>query len=79
MVATKRILRTPEAARYIGLSPSTLEKLRLTSKGPQFVRLTGRAVGYDIRALDDWVEDHSRGTEAGPSSADDPDPVVNQP
>ena len=51
-----RILRTPPAAAYVGLSASTLEKLRLTGGGPRFVRLGGRAVGYDIRDLDAWLD-----------------------
>ncbi len=52
-----RILRTPAAAQYVGLSPSTLEKSRLTGDGPRFVRLGGRAVGYDIRDLDAWLDE----------------------
>ena len=55
-MATRRILRTPEAAEYLGLRPSTLEKKRLTGGGPQFVRLGGRAVGYDLADLDEWLD-----------------------
>jgi predicted DNA-binding transcriptional regulator AlpA len=36
MQSAKRVLRTPEAAEYVGLSASTLEKLRLTGNGPAF-------------------------------------------
>ena len=52
----KRILRTPEAAEYLGVSASTLEKKRLSADGPRFLRLGGRAVGYDIRDLDEWLD-----------------------
>ena len=52
----QRILRTAEAATYVGLSASSLEKKRLTGDGPQFMRLGGRAVGYDIRDLDEWLD-----------------------
>jgi predicted DNA-binding transcriptional regulator AlpA len=55
-----RILRTRDAAVYIGLAASTLEKKRLTGAGPAFVRLGGRAVGYDIRVLDAWLERQQR-------------------
>lgn len=55
-MADQRILRTPEAAHYLGLSPSTLEKMRLDGAGPVYVRLGGRAVGYDVRALDAWLD-----------------------
>ncbi len=52
----RRILRTPEAAEYVGLSPSTLEKNRVAGQGPRFIRLGGRAVGYDINDLDAWLD-----------------------
>ncbi len=52
-----RVLRTPGAAEYVGLSTSTLEKMRLTDEGPRFVRLGGRAVGYDVRDLDAWIDE----------------------
>jgi len=55
----RRILRTPEAATYVGRSESSLEKWRLTGDGPRFIRLGGRAIGYDIRDLDAWL-DHQR-------------------
>ena len=61
----KRILRTPDAASYIGLSSSTLEKKRLTGDGPEFIRLGGRAVGYDVAALDAWIEKQRRTQEGG--------------
>jgi predicted DNA-binding transcriptional regulator AlpA len=59
-----RVLRTPEAARFIGLSTSTLEKLRSCSIGPRFVKLGTRAIGYDVRDLEMWIEDRRREGEA---------------
>jgi excisionase family DNA binding protein len=56
-VRTKRILRTAEAAVYLGLSVSMIEKMRLRGGGPSFVRLGSRAVWYDISALDAWLEE----------------------
>ena len=53
-----QVLRTPEAARFLGLSSSTLEKMRLTGQGPRFLRLGSRAVGYDVEDLRAWL--HSR-------------------
>ena len=50
-----QILRTPEAARFVALSPSTLEKMRLTGAGPPFIRLGARAVGYDVNDLREWL------------------------
>lgn len=67
----RRILRTREAADYIGLSPSTLEKKRLSGDGPRFVRLGGRAVGYDLRDLDEWLDaQRRRGDEARHTGSD---------
>ena len=60
-VLSKR-LRTPDAADYCGLSPRTLEKLRVLGGGPTFMRLGagGRAVVYDTRYLDGWLAAHRR-------------------
>ncbi len=54
-----RFLRTADAARYIGLSKSTLEKLRVTGGGPAYAAL-GRAIVYRIEDLDAWVSAHMR-------------------
>ena len=64
----RRVLRTEEAAAYVGLSASTLEKKRLSGTGPRFVKLGGRAIGYDRADLDTWLDQQR---EATPSS-DDP-------
>ncbi len=69
---TRRILRTLEAATYVGLSPSTLEKYRTAGGGPRFVRLGGRAVGYDVEDLDAWLDEQRLATseaEDNPRSA----------
>jgi predicted DNA-binding transcriptional regulator AlpA len=57
-MAVRRILRTPEAAEYVGLAESTLEKQRVAGVGPRFIRLGSRAIGYDIRDLDAWLDGH---------------------
>ena len=48
------VLNTVEAAAYLRLAKPTLEKLRLTGKGPRFLKL-GRAVRYERKALTDWL------------------------
>ena len=62
-MSTRRILRTLEAATYLGLSPSTLEKYRVRGGGPKFIRLGGRAVGYDLRDLDAWLDGQRESTD----------------
>ncbi len=57
-----KILRTPQAAEHVGLAASTLEKLRTQGDGPRFMRLGGRAVGYDVNDLDAWLDQQRQAT-----------------
>jgi predicted DNA-binding transcriptional regulator AlpA len=43
------------AADRLGLSESTLEKLRHKGGGPPFLRLSGRRIAYDVVDLDAWA------------------------
>ena len=61
-----RVLRTPDAARYLGLTASTLEKMRLVGSGPRFIRLGTRAVGYVIGDLDSFIEVGQRNSTSDP-------------
>ena len=56
METQSHYMKTDEAARYLGLSSSLLNKLRLTGGGPLFVRLAGRAIRYRRGDLDAWAE-----------------------
>lgn len=47
-------IRVREAAAYVGLSKSTLDKLRHFGGGPVYFKL-GRAVIYSTAALDAWL------------------------
>jgi predicted DNA-binding transcriptional regulator AlpA len=51
------VMRTADAAAYVGLPLNTLEKARVTGNPsmPPFVRLGSRAVGYLVKDLDDWL------------------------
>ena len=54
------ILNTKQAARYVGLSPSTMAKLRLRGGNtPQFRKL-GRRVVYHRDDLDTWLNANRR-------------------
>jgi predicted DNA-binding transcriptional regulator AlpA len=50
-----RMLRTPEAADYCNSSESTFNKMRLTGKGPRFIKM-GHIVVYDVTDLDAWLQ-----------------------
>jgi predicted DNA-binding transcriptional regulator AlpA len=65
----QRVLRTPDAAKYVGLEPSTLEKMRIYGGGPRYIRLGARAVGYDLRDLDEFIEAGRRQSTADPGEA----------
>jgi len=57
-VARRIALTTPEAADYLGLAVSTLNKWRCHGGGPEFLKL-GRAVRYRKDDLDRFVEARS--------------------
>ena len=44
-----------DAAKVLGLAPSTLAKLRLFGNGPTYCKL-GRRVVYRQKDLEDWLE-----------------------
>jgi len=51
-------IRVREAAAYLGLSKSTMDKLRHFGGGPRYFKL-GRSVIYDIADLDAWRNERS--------------------
>ena len=53
----RRLVRTGGASEYLALAVSTLEKFRLSGGGPRFVKLGGRAIAYDVKDLDEWIEE----------------------
>ena len=52
-------MRQPAAAEYCGVSQSFLAKGRCHGYGPKFLKL-GKAVVYDLRDLDAWLEQSRR-------------------
>jgi predicted DNA-binding transcriptional regulator AlpA len=53
--ACAECMRTPEAARYMALSESTLTKMRLTGDGPPFVKVGPRAIAYRKADLNAYI------------------------
>jgi predicted DNA-binding transcriptional regulator AlpA len=49
------LLNVREAAARLGLSKSTLDKMRCAGKGPRYVKSTDKAVRYDPADLDAWI------------------------
>ena len=61
-----RYMRPPQAARYVGLSTSTLAKMRLRGDGAAYSK-AGRAVVYRIEDLCEWLESRRRLSTSGAS------------
>lgn len=60
-----RYLRTPEAARFLGLSGRTLEKHRTYGTGPAYRKLGGRVV-YALEDLQAWAERGAKKSTSDP-------------
>jgi hypothetical protein len=60
-------LNIAEAAKYIGLSASTLAKLRVFGAGPNFYKLSRLAV-YDTRDLNPFLQARSRVSTSDPGT-----------
>ena len=63
-------LTTKEVARYLRLSPRTLERYRVAGGGPKFLKL-GRLVFYEKRALDEWLASRRRRSTSDPGPDDE--------
>lgn len=57
---TKAKLRAPEAAAFVGLSSSTLAKMRLRGDGPLYSKAGPRIVIYARSDLEEWLERQKR-------------------
>ena len=55
-----------QAAARLGLSKSTLDKMRCTGSGPRFIKSTDRAVRYDPAGLDAWISGRRRQSTTAP-------------
>ena len=64
-----RMLRTPEAAMYLGVSPSTLCKMRLRGDGPRYSKLGSRIVVYGIADLNAYAVERRRRSTSEPGTS----------
>jgi predicted DNA-binding transcriptional regulator AlpA len=55
MISLSKVVTASEAARRVGLSESTLAKLRLNGNGPIYCKL-GRRVVYRTADLEQWLQ-----------------------
>jgi len=56
--AAGKILKDPDAARYVGMSESWLRQTRMLGRtdGPPFIRIGTRTIRYRRCDLDRWLE-----------------------
>ncbi|MDE0408899.1 MAG: helix-turn-helix domain-containing protein [Alphaproteobacteria bacterium] len=54
-----RYLGPEEAGAYLGLSPKTLQRMRVTGEGPPYVKARRRVI-YDRLDLDEWTAKRKR-------------------
>lgn len=74
-----RRLRTPEAAQYLGIGESTLEKWRCSGQGPVFERSGTRIVVYRVADLEEFLSARrARSTSELPIRDSTPDPPTAQ-
>ena len=69
MQTESRKLRAPEAAAYLGLSASTMAKMRMTGLGPPYSKAGRRVVIYDRADLDGWLDARKRTSTSEPEPA----------
>ena len=65
-----RLLRPRDAATMLGLSESTLAKLRLSGGGPEYLKL-GRCIRYARKSLDSWIQARTRRSTSDTGAARD--------
>ncbi|MHA7142960.1 helix-turn-helix transcriptional regulator [Arthrobacter sp. Sr33] len=53
------LMTTADVARYLQVSEGTVENLRGSLSGPQFIRI-GRSVRYRLRDLDAYLDANAR-------------------
>ena len=67
LATSPRYLRTAEAARYLSLSPRTLEKHRTYGTGPAYRKIGGRVV-YVLADLNAWADIGTRTSTSDPGT-----------
>ena len=62
---TKPVMRTAEAAAYLGFTPGTLRFWRHRNEGPKWFRLGQKIVMYRVEDLDKWIAENYDDTSRG--------------
>ena len=64
-----QVVEAKEAAKLLGISSSTLTRMRKLNIGPQWVKLSARRIGYQLRALRNYLEAQTAGVDRHKAAA----------
>ncbi|WP_373320077.1 helix-turn-helix transcriptional regulator [Ruegeria spongiae] len=59
------LLTPDQVAHRLGISPSTLKRMRLRGEGPNAVKITRRTIRYQAAELDAWLNGKVASIENG--------------
>lgn len=59
---TLHLLTTKQAAEYLSVSPSFLEKDRWRGARIPFIRISSRSIRYRLEALDSYIDGQTMGS-----------------
>ena len=62
------LLTENEAAAHLKLTPRALQAWRYQGRGPQFVKISARAIRYRLEDLHSWIEDRLRASTSDPGA-----------
>ncbi len=68
-----KMLRPPAAAARVGLSASTLAKMRMRGDGPPYSKVGAKIVVYNTADLDAWVASRRRRSTSDPGESPVPE------
>ncbi len=60
------LLTEAEAAEYLKLTCRALQAWRYKGRGPQYVKISSRAVRYRLEDLEGWIENRLRSSTSDP-------------
>jgi len=63
------VITEAEAAQFLTISLPHLRKLRRAGRGPKWIRLAERRIGYRQADLEAWLDERQRAAEAERSPA----------
>jgi predicted DNA-binding transcriptional regulator AlpA len=53
-----KLMKTPEAAEFLGVSPEVLFEWRQKGEGPPYLHITARTLRYDRDDMIEWARSH---------------------